>query len=126
MPRLATKATSSILGKFEIKVNRLRVVRAGKGFTLFIFEWRYGDIVKIVESPEKLGLLVSGATETVKHKINKEEGELLVAMIAPMAASLIAPGASSLILLIASFINAITEKKNKKVYFFDYYPCFWW
>ena len=52
--------------------------------------------------------------ETVKHKINKEEGELLVAMIAPMAASLIAPGASSLILLIASFINAITEKKTRR------------
>ena len=34
-------------------------------------------------------------------------------MIAPMAASLIAPGASSVILLIASFINAITEKKKK-------------
>ena len=62
--------------------------------------------------------------ETVKHKINKEEGELLVAMIAPMAASLIAPGASSLILLIASFINALTEKKNEKVYLFDDYPCF--
>ena len=35
-------------------------------------------------------------------------------MIAPMAASLIAPGASSLILLIASFINAITEKKKQE------------
>ena len=35
-------------------------------------------------------------------------------MIAPMAASLIAPGASSVILLIASFINAITEKKKKQ------------
>ena len=59
-------------------------------------KWRYGDIIKIVKSPEKSDLLIDGAIETVKYEIKKQESGILGPMMAPMAASLIAPIASSL------------------------------
>ena len=54
------------------------------------------DIIKIVESLGKSGLLIDGANETVKLEVKKQEDEFLPAMMAPMAASLIALMASSL------------------------------
>ena len=36
LPKLANKATSSVLDKFERKISGQRAVRARKGFTLFI------------------------------------------------------------------------------------------
>ena len=36
LPKLATKATSSVLGKFERKISAEGAVRTGKGFTLLI------------------------------------------------------------------------------------------
>ena len=36
-------------------------------FTLFISNETMDDIIKIAESLEKSGLLIDGATETVKH-----------------------------------------------------------
>ena len=44
-------------------------MRAGKGFILFISNEDIGDIIKIVESLEKSGLLIDGVTETAKHGI---------------------------------------------------------
>ena len=46
-------------------------VRAGRCFTLFISTEDMDDIIKIVESLEKSGLLTDGASETVKHEIKK-------------------------------------------------------
>ena len=46
-------------------------------------------------------------TETVKHKIKKQDGAFLWAMMAPMAASLKTPVALSL-------INAITGKGESR------------
>ena len=51
--------------------------RAARGFTLFISNKDTDDIIKIVESLEKLGLLIDGASETVKHKIKKVDFFLL-------------------------------------------------
>ena len=62
MPKLAT---SSVLDKIEKK-------KTGQGFTLFISNEHMVDIIKMVESLEKSGLLADGATETVKHEINKQ------------------------------------------------------
>ena len=42
-------------------------MRVGKGFTLFIQNEDMDDIITIVKSLEESGLLVDGATETVKH-----------------------------------------------------------
>ena len=68
------------------------------------------DVVKVVKSLEKLGLLIDGATETVKHEIKKRR-QFFGTMIAPMAASLIAAMASSLVQPVTSSLkNAITGK----------------
>ena len=84
---------------------------AGKGFTLFISNEDIDDIIRIVESLEKPGLLIDGASKTVKHGIKKQEGGFLPALMAPMAASLIALMASSLMQPIASsLINSTTGK----------------
>ena len=69
------------------------------------------DIIKIVESLERSGLLIHGATETVKREIKEQDSRFLGAMMAPMAASLIARKASSLVKPVASSrINAISRK----------------
>ena len=69
------------------------------------------DITKIVESLEKSSLLINGARKTVKHKIKKQEGGFLPAIMGPTAASLIAPMAFSLIQPTPfSLINSISGK----------------
>ena len=95
LPKLATKATSSVLDKFERKITGKGAVRAGRGFTFFISNEDMDVIIKIVESLDKSGLLIDVSTETVKHEIKKQEGGFLGAMMAPMTASMIAPMASS-------------------------------
>ena len=54
------------------------------------------DIIKIVESREKSGLLIDGAPKTVIHEIGKQKGGFLGAMMEPMVASLMSPMATSL------------------------------
>ena len=63
LPKLATKAISSTIGKLERKISGKGAVRAGKVFTLFISNEDMNDINKFVES-EKSDLLVDSATET--------------------------------------------------------------
>ena len=75
MPKLATKATLPILDKFQ-----------RKRFTLFVSNEDMYCINKMIKSLDDSGLLIDGATETVKHEIKKEVG-FLGAMMAPMAAS---------------------------------------
>ena len=104
LPKLATKATSSALHIFEKtkqkqkqKQNGQGAVRVGRRLTSFISNEDMDNIIKIVELIEKSGLLVDGARKTVKHGIKKQLGGFLPAMMTPMATSLIAPMASSLI-----------------------------
>ena len=47
------------------------------------------DIIQIIESTENSGLLVDRGAKAVKYEIKKQEGRVLPAMVAPMAASLI-------------------------------------
>ena len=68
------------------------------------------DIIKIVESLEKSGLLTDGATETVKHEIKKQEVGFLGSMMATMAASMIAPMA--LIQPVASSLTSVMFGKG--------------
>ena len=103
--KLATKATSSVLKKIAGQGS----VRAGRRFTLFTSNEDIYDIIKIVESLEKSGLLIDGASETVKHDIKKQKRRFLPAMMAPVDASWISPMASLLVQPIASsLINFIT------------------
>ena len=60
------------------------------------------DIIKVIVSLVKSGLLIDDASQTVKHEINKKQGNFSAKM-ALMAVSLIAP-------VISSLINSITGK----------------
>ena len=127
LPKLATKATLSLLDKFERKISGKGAVRPGRGFNLFIPNEDMDDIIKIVETVEKSELSVDSVTETIKHEIKKQEGRFLGAMMAPMAPSLKALVTFLLIQpVISSLINAISRKgvteqeRDNKVEFFCY------
>ena len=109
LAKFATKATSSELDKFKREISGRGVVRAGKWLNLFISNKDVDDIIKIAELLEKSGLLIDGTTGTVRQEIKKQEGGYPGAM---MAASLIIPIASSLIVAMTSLlINTITGKE---------------
>ena len=48
LPKLATKATSYVLNKFERKISGQGAARAGKGLILFLSNEDMDDILKIV------------------------------------------------------------------------------
>ena len=56
--KLATKATLSVLDKFEKKISSKWVERTGKGLNLFISNKDIDYIFKIVESLKTSGLLL--------------------------------------------------------------------
>ena len=76
LPKLATKAISSAIGKLERKISGKGVIRAGKVFTLFISNEDMNDINKIVVS-EKSDLLIDSATETLKREIKNKKVDFL-------------------------------------------------
>ena len=55
------------------------------------------DIIKIIKSLEDSGVWIDGITETVKHKIKKQEGGFLGTLLAPVTASLMQPVISSVV-----------------------------
>ena len=113
-PKLATKATSFVLDKFERKISGTGAVTAGKVFTLFISNEDMDYIIKIVESLENSGLLIDGTYGTIRHEIKKQEGGFLGAMMTPLTASLIVFITSSLIQPVVSWlINTIFGKGQK-------------
>ena len=81
-------------------------------YSLCSFQMKIGiQIIEIVKSLEKSGLLIDGATETVKYEIWKQKGGFSGVMMALVTASLTAPMASSLIKSAASLlVNAIPGK----------------
>ena len=89
LPGLVINLTSNAINELERKISGKGVVRAGKGFTLFISNEDMNDIIKIIKSLEGSGVLIDGVTETVKHEIKKQEGRFLGALFAPLAASLV-------------------------------------
>ena len=77
------------------------------------------DIIKIIKSLEDSGVLIDGVTETVKDEIKKQEGGLLGALLAPLAASLVQPVISSVVKGISGqgVKRAGKGYMNKKFYF---------
>ena len=71
LPGLVNNLTSNAINKFERKINGKGVVRAEKGFDLFIWNEDVNDIIEIIRSLEDSGILIDGFTETVKHEIKK-------------------------------------------------------
>ena len=69
LPKLVTKATLSVLDKFERKINGQGAVRAGKGYNLFNSNEDMDDIIKIIMLLKDSSLLIDVAAETVKYEI---------------------------------------------------------
>ena len=80
-----------------MKQSRKGAVRAGDRFTLCISNEDMNDIIKIIKSLEDLGVLIDWATETVKHKIKKQEREFPGALLASLATSLVQTVVSSVV-----------------------------
>ena len=93
LPGLVSNLTANAINKFERKISGKGVVRAGKGFTLFILNEDMNDIIKIIKSLEDSGVLI----ETVKHEIKKQESRFLGALLARLATSLVQPVISSIV-----------------------------
>ena len=60
------------MDKLKKKKNGQKAGRTGRGFTLFISNGDMDDVIKIVESWEKSGIVIDGAIETVNHEIKKK------------------------------------------------------
>ena len=69
LPKLVTKATLSVLDKFERKISGQGAVRAGKGNNLFNSNEDMDDIIKIIMLLKDSSLLIDVAAETVKYEI---------------------------------------------------------
>ena len=69
----------------------------GKGFTLLILNEDMNDIIKIIKLSEDLDVLTDGVTEAVKLEIKKQEGRFVVALLAPLIASVVQPVISSVV-----------------------------
>ena len=61
------------MNKLRKRISGKRTIRAGKGFTLLISNEDMDDMIKIVESLEKLALLIDGDSDTVKPKIKNKK-----------------------------------------------------
>ena len=65
------------INKLERKVIGKGAVKAGKGFTLFIWNEDMNDFIKIIKSLEDSGVLIDEVTETVKLEIKNKEADFL-------------------------------------------------
>ena len=95
------------MNKFERKISGKRFVRAGKSFTLFISNEDMNDIIEIIESLEDSNVSIDGISETVKHEIRKKEGGILVALLTPLATSLVQ-------LMISSVVEGISGREVRR------------
>ena len=77
LPGLVSNLTSSTINTFGRKISGKEVVRAGKGFTLFISNEDINDIIKIITSSADSGVLIDGITETVKDEIKNKKTDFL-------------------------------------------------
>ena len=89
LPGLVSNLTSSAINKLDRKISRKVAVRVGKKLTLFLSNEDMKDIIETIKSLEDSSVLIDRVTETVKHKIKKQEGEFLGALLAPLALSLV-------------------------------------
>ena len=53
------------------------------------FDEDMNDLFKNIKTLKDSGVLIDGVTETVKHKIKEQENGFLMALLAPLAASLV-------------------------------------
>ena len=75
------------------------------------------DIIKIIKSLEHSYVLIDGGTETVNHKIKKQEGRFLGALLAPFAIQLVQPLISSVVKCISGRGVRRAEKWYMDIFF---------
>ena len=80
LPGLVSNLASNTINKFERKISVKWAVRAVKRFASFISNEDMNEIIKIMKSLDDSGVLIDGVTETVKHKMKKQEGGFLGAL----------------------------------------------
>ena len=66
-------------------------MRAGKGFTLFFSNEDMNDVDQVIKPLENSNVLIDDITATVKYEIKKRWGRVLLALLAPLADSLVQP-----------------------------------
>ena len=66
-------------------------MRAGKGFTLFFSNEDMNDVDQVIKPLENSNVLIDDITATVKYEIKKRKGRVLLALLAPLADSLVQP-----------------------------------
>ena len=71
---MVSYVTSNTVDQIGRKITWQGVVRAMIEFILFISNEDTDDIIRIVESLERSGLLTDNTSETVKDQIKKQEG----------------------------------------------------
>ena len=101
---LVINLTSNAINKFERKISGKGTIRAGKGFTLFVFNEDMNDIIKIIKSLEDLGVLIDGVTEIVKHEMKKTRRRISQSFVSTF---------SCLISATSNFFNIKTYKWNR-------------
>ena len=114
MPKLANKATLSILDKVLRKISGKGVLRARKEVSLLTPNDDIDNIVGIIKSLEDSGVLI-GVNETVKHETKKEEGNFLGVALAPLTASLVEPVISSVVKGVSEIRIMSVERGNNKI-----------
>ena len=88
---LMSNTTSNAINEFGKKVEK-ELPEQENDLTLFILNEDVNDIIKIIKSLEDSGVLINRVTETVKHKMKKEED-----ILASLVASIVQPVISSLV-----------------------------
>ena len=92
---LATMASASeIVGNIQRKMSGqgvigtsgTRVIRAGKGIILVIFNEDTDDITGVIKSKENSGILIDVVSETVKQEIKGQEGKFLGMLLGTLGA----------------------------------------
>ena len=69
--------SSNSIKKFETKTTGKRAARPGKGFSLCISNKNGNDIIKIIKPLEDSCLLNDVFSKTLKHKIKKQNLDVL-------------------------------------------------
>ena len=88
---LMSNSTSNAINEFGKRVEK-ELPEQENDLTLFILNEDVNDIIKIIKSLEDSGVLINRVTETVKHKMKKEED-----ILASLVASIVQPVISSLV-----------------------------
>ena len=97
LPGLVSNLASNAIDKFERKISGKEAVRARKEFFLYITNKDINGIIKIITYLEDSIVLIDRVTETVKHKIKKQEHGFLPGLLVALAASLVQLAISSVV-----------------------------